>query len=185
MCFHLAVVFLTNFSCPSVWLTWPFTAEVYDVWARKTSPPPPKKTKKTFFSSALNYMYIGFYHSEYWTYIANENYMFAISIKLWGVEGVPKRNVHRYDVTVNLKNAFTMWANTNLANLCRFGSFVWLQGTFLLSDAIVGKWAESWRYCNTRPTRDKVGASSWPLSPDKNQFNIEGITWIPYQILSW
>lgn len=34
--------------------------------------------------------------------------MFAISIKLWGVEGVPKRNVHRYDVTVNLKNAFTI-----------------------------------------------------------------------------
>ena len=30
----------------------------------------------------------------------------------------------------------------------------------------------------------KAGASSKSLSPNKNEFNIEGDTWSPYQILS-
>ena len=47
---------------------------------------------------------------------------------------------------------------------------------------VVGR---SWRYCNARPTRDGAGASSWTISPYKNQFNIEGGTCPPYQILSW
>ena len=45
--------------------------------------------------------------------------------------------------------------------------------------------SRSWRYCNARSTRDEAGASSWTSSPFKNQFNIEGDTWSPYQILSW
>ena len=48
-----------------------------------------------------------------------------------------------------------------------------------------GEVGRFWRYCNARPTRDKAGASSWTSSPCKNQFNIEGGTWPPYQILSW
>ncbi len=49
------------------------------------------------------------------------------------------------------------------------------------------KWgvSRSKRYCNAWPTRDKAGASSWTLSPVKNQFNIEEATWTSYQILSW
>ena len=48
-----------------------------------------------------------------------------------------------------------------------------------------GEVSRSWRYCNARPTRDRAGASSWTLSPYKNQFNIEEGTWPSYQILSW
>ena len=44
---------------------------------------------------------------------------------------------------------------------------------------ISGEVGRSWWYCNTRPTRDKAGASSWTSSPFKNQFNIEGGTWPP------
>ena len=44
--------------------------------------------------------------------------------------------------------------------------------------------SRSWRYCNARSTRDEAGASSWTSSPCKIQFNIEGDTWSPYQILS-
>ena len=50
---------------------------------------------------------------------------------------------------------------------------------------VSGEVGRSWRYCNAKPTREKAGASSWTFSPDKNQFNIEGGTWPPYQILSW
>ena len=50
---------------------------------------------------------------------------------------------------------------------------------------ISGEVSRSWRYCNARPTRDRAGASSWTLSPYKNQFNIEEDTWSSYQILSW
>ena len=50
---------------------------------------------------------------------------------------------------------------------------------------VSGEVGRSWRYCNARPTRDEAGASSWTSSPCKNQFNIEGGTWPPYQILSW
>ena len=53
------------------------------------------------------------------------------------------------------------------------------------SSGVSGEVGRSWRYCNTRPTRDEAGASSWTSSPCKNQFNIEGGTWPPYQILSW
>ena len=52
-------------------------------------------------------------------------------------------------------------------------------------DYVSGERGWSWWYCNTRPTRDRVGASSRTLSPVKNQINIEGSTWLPYQILSW
>ena len=52
-------------------------------------------------------------------------------------------------------------------------------------DRFSGEVGRSWRYCNVRPTRDGVGASSWPPSPFKNQFNIEENTWFSYQILSW
>ena len=55
----------------------------------------------------------------------------------------------------------------------------------LIDDRISGEVGRSWRYCNVRPTRDGVGASSWPPSPFKNQFNIEENTWFSYQILSW
>ena len=57
----------------------------------------------------------------------------------------------------------------------------WWWGSLGLS----GEVGRSWRYCNARPTRDEAGASSWTSSPCKNQFNIEGGTWPPYQILSW
>ena len=57
----------------------------------------------------------------------------------------------------------------------------WCWGSLGLS----GEVGRSWRYCNARPTRDEAGASSWTSSPCKNQFNIEGGTWPPYQILSW
>ena len=50
---------------------------------------------------------------------------------------------------------------------------------------ISGEVGRSWRYCNARSTRDRAGASSWTLSPAKNQFNIEEDTWSSYQILSW
>ena len=53
------------------------------------------------------------------------------------------------------------------------------------SSDVSGEVGRSWRYCNARPTRDEAGASSWTSSPCKNQFNIEGGTWPPYQILSW
>ena len=48
-----------------------------------------------------------------------------------------------------------------------------------------GEVSRSRRYCNAWPTRDRAGASSWTLSPYKNQFNIEDGTWPSYQILSW
>ena len=44
--------------------------------------------------------------------------------------------------------------------------------------------SRSWRYCSARPTRDETEVSSRTSSPYKNQFNIEGDTWSPYQILS-
>ena len=52
---------------------------------------------------------------------------------------------------------------------------------------LIKKWgaSRSWRYCNARPTRDEDGASSGTSTPFKDQFNIEGDTWSPYQILSW
>ena len=48
-----------------------------------------------------------------------------------------------------------------------------------------GEVSRTSRHCNARPTRDRAGASSWTLSPYKNQFNIEEGTWPMYQILSW
>ena len=62
---------------------------------------------------------------------------------------------------------------------------VWFGWWWWGSLGLSGEVGRSWRYCNARPTRDEAGASSWTSSPCKNQFNIEGGTWPPYQILSW
>ena len=62
---------------------------------------------------------------------------------------------------------------------------VWFCWLWWGSLGLSGEVGRSWRYCNARPTRDEAGASSWTSSPCKNQFNIEGGTWPPYQILSW
>ena len=66
-----------------------------------------------------------------------------------------------------------------------FGSNAMLTMMSWWSSGVSGEVGRSWRYCNARPTRDEAGASSWTSSPCKNQFNIEGGTWPPYQILSW
>ena len=53
------------------------------------------------------------------------------------------------------------------------------------SPHISGAVGQFQQYCNAGPTPDKAGASSCTSSPYKNQFNTEGSTWLPYQILSW
>ena len=75
------------------------------------------------------------------------------------------------------------WPSSSFIVLC----FVGKKGYYISFDILElsGEVGRSWRYCNARPTHDRAGASSWTLSPDKNQFNIEETTWISYQILSW
>ena len=83
----------------------------------------------------------------------------------------------------------TCKATSNSLTFVTFGCVEWWMMIVLWwwwgSLGISGEVGRSWRYCNARPTRDEAGASSWTSSPYKNQFNIEGGTWPPYQILSW
>ena len=101
---------------------------------------------------------------------------------VWGSSVPPSLLCPLFSVH-NLKLLGTWWRSQSRT--------VWLQASTqpgwwtATNTTMSGEVGRSWRYCNARPTRDKVGASYWTSSPYKNQFNIEGGTWPPYQILSW
>ena len=80
----------------------------------------------------------------------------------------------------NMADLFAKWLKYQTVvriglGVCRFRSL----------EVIIGEVSRALRYCNTRPTLDRTGASSCVPSPGKNQFNIEEGTWPSYQILSW
>ncbi len=49
-----------------------------------------------------------------------------------------------------------------------------------MPEELDGEVGRAQQYCKTKPTHDKVGASSCTSSPSKTEFNIEGDSWSPY-----
>ena len=103
----------------------------------------------------------GFFGIQYLNDLGQDSFLEVVGVK-WAAFGWNATTLSAKDDQLMLRLTMSWW-----------------------SSGVSGEVGRSWRYCNARPTRDEAGASSWTSSPCKNQFNIEGGTWPPYQILSW